>query len=359
MRIAFYIPQLSTGGAERVVANLANTLNLQGHEITIITTVRHKNEYEVSPDIHRYVLDEMFVRRNKYFNKYNRFKSLRNICRNNRIDILVAFLSGAVNYSIYACLGLKTKVIISERNSPTFTYPTKFKQLYARILLPLADGAVFQTEDAQKWFPLRLQKKSVVIPNPIKESFYKVVYSPIKNNIVSAGRLTEQKNYPNLINAFSMVVEQRPEVKLHIYGEGELRKELQELIDNKNLSSNIFLEGRVEDISLILKEASLFVMSSDVEGMPNALMEAMAVGVPAVSTDCPCGGPKMLLSEGRGLLVPVGDSVLLSKSILELLNDEEKRNVYSAKGKSFVKQFAPDNITIKWINFFNYIMLHD
>lgn len=351
MNIGFYIPQLFGGGAERVVTSLANTLSQQGHSISVVTTVRHENEYSVEIDVKRFVLNEMRLCRLGLINKYIRFKRLREICREEHIEVLIAFLGGAINYSVLACLGLKTKVIVSERNSPEFSYKSKLGRIWAKSVFSLSDGIVFQTNDAKMWFPKIVQKKSVVIPNPVKSIFYSVSYTPSANEVVSIGRLTEQKNYQLLIEAFELVVEAVPNARLRIYGEGHQEKLLQDLICLKGLCNNVELKGRTDDIPQILSKASVFVMSSDVEGMPNALMEAMTVGVPSVSTDCPCGGPHFLLSEGRGMLVPVGNAAELSDKIVTLLGNKELREEYSLKSKTYMEQFRQEIITAKWVEF--------
>ena len=351
MNIGFYIPQLFGGGAERVVTSLSNTLAQLGHNVTVITTVRHKDDYLLEDGVKRYVLDEMALSRWGILNKCIRFKRLRTICREERLDVLIAFLSGAVNYSVLACLGLKTRVVVSERNSPEFTYQSQFGRIWAKIIFSLSDGVVFQTRDAQAWFPKFVQRKSIVIPNPVKEIYYSVPYNPQPKRVVSVGRLTEQKNYPLLIAAFASVVKVVPDAQLHIYGGGHLRMQLQDFIYQNGLGGNIHLKGTTNDIPGVLSEASVFVMSSDVEGMPNALMEAMTVGVPCVSTDCPCGGPHFLLSGGRGLLVPVGDVSCLAEKILVLLQSDELCDEYSLKSKAYMQQFRQEEITSKWLDF--------
>lgn len=350
MNIGFYIPQLFGGGAERVVTSLANTLSRLGHSVSIVTTVRHENDYQVDCGVKRFVLNEMDLCRFDFLNKYVRLKRLREICKEERLEVLVAFLGSAI-YSVLACVGLKTKVVVSERNSPEFIYKSKLSRFCAKSVFSLSDGAVFQTDDAQKWYPKIVQRKSVVIPNPVKDLFYLTPYVPRINEVVSIGRLTEQKNYPLLIDAFASVVKSIPDAHLHIYGEGHQEDFLQSLICQKGLCNNIKLHGRIDNVAEILSEASVFVMSSDVEGMPNALMEAMTVGVPSISTDCPCGGPRFLLSEGRGMLVPVGDVVELSEKILVLLGDKKLCEEYSLKSKTYMKGFQQEIITTKWLDF--------
>lgn len=353
MTIAFYIPQLYGGGAERVVTNLSNTFSMYGHNVIIITTVRHEKDYSINDGIKRFVLNEMELGKMGLFNKILRFRRLRSICKTEKVNVLIAFLGGAISYSVLAGIGLKTKVVVSERNSPDFSYKTWMSQFFAKLFYLMSNGAVFQTVDAQKWYPLNVQRKSVIIPNPVKEVFYTTTYNPIQRYLVSVGRLTEQKNYELLIRAFSRVIKVYPDVQLHIYGDGHLKSVLQQLIDGLNLTENVVLEGRIDDLSQKLSQAHIFVMSSDVEGMPNALMEAMAMGVPAISTDCPCGGPRMLLSDNRGILVPVKDEMKLADAIIKLLENDELCENLSIEAKSYMNNFRQETIALSWIDFLN------
>ena len=212
----------------------------------------------------------------------------------------------------------------------------------------MADGCVFQTKDAKEWFPKKLQKKSTIIYNAVKADFFEIQRKPIDGLVVTCGRLEEQKNHKMLIRAFKNVVEKYPNTKLHIYGEGSLQEQLQKLIDDLGLKNSIILKGITSDVSSILKEADIFVLPSLYEGMPNALMEAMAVGVPSIATDCPCGGSKMLLEDENGVLVKNDDEYELSKAIELLLIDKSKKIQLSKNAKKEANNFKADDIYIKW-----------
>ena len=194
-----------------------------------------------------------------------------------------------------------------------------------KILYPLADGFVFQTKEAQEYFDKKIQKKSVIIPNPINEEFICEPYNGEREKkIVTVGRLEEQKNHKMLIKAFSKLPEGLSEYKLIIYGEGSLRPELEKQIKELNLLGRVFLPGQVDDVKNRIYKAGLFVLSSNYEGMPNALMEAMALGVPCASTDCPCGGPRFLIkNEYNGLLYNVNNELELKLAINKIIGDEE------------------------------------
>lgn len=222
----------------------------------------------------------------------------------------------------------------------------------AKHLFQKADGGVFQTKDAQKWFPLPIQKISEVIYNPINDAFFGEKYHPIANNVVTCGRLEEQKNQEMLVVAFSEVIKKYPDAHLNIYGEGGLRERLHQQIVELHLENNVFLMGKTSDVPAVLGTAQIFVLPSRYEGMPNALMEAMAVGVPCISTDCPCGGPQALLESGKnGILVPVGDTNALANAIMELLADEGQRKRYSRNAKKAAENYTQEKICNKWLSY--------
>ena len=246
-------------------------------------------------------------------------------------------------------LGMKVKKVVSVRNDPYKEYGAGIKRFLARIIFCLADGCVFQTEEAMDYFPKKVKKRSKIILNPIKEVFYQTEYSDVYSGIVSVGRLSPQKNHELLIRAFARIADSYPDEKLYIYGEGSLRKELQDLIVKLELQNRVFLPGSVMDVNVKLSQAKIFVLSSDYEGMPNALLEAMAVGVPVISTDCPCGGPRTVIeNENQGLLVQVGDVEKMADALEKLLNDSYLRKQMSVAEKERAKDFRNDAIMPQW-----------
>lgn len=350
-KIAFFIPQIGGGGAERVVANLVNQIADNGVPVILITKKKKAGEYPLSSQVNRCYIDS----KNSKFgviNKLNHVKELRDICKSKKIDVVVSFIKPANYIATFATLGIHTKHILSVRNAPEFLYPSLVSKFFAKMLFPLADGAVFQTPDAQAWFPSKLQKKSSIIFNPVKSSFYFCKRQPVKNRVVTCGRLTKQKNHEMLIRSFRNVLDKVNDAELYIYGEGPLESFLKSLIDKLNLNKNVFLKGRVSEVPYVLSQASLFVLSSDVEGTPNALMEAMAMGIPSISTDCPCGGPKMLLNfSGAGVLVPIKDHTKLADSIISLLSSPELCNEMGKKAKIKSADFQEEVIYKQWLNF--------
>lgn len=362
MKVLFYINVLSGGGAERVIANLANQLTENGLEVVLVTSTSTPNEYSVDESVKRIILDKILKgKENRISKNLKLIFQLRKRIKIEKPDVVISFMQEPNFRLVLATRGLKTKTIVSVRNDPVKEYPGRVGWIIGKILLPMADGCVFQTEDAKHWFPLKLQKKSRIIYNAVADEFYK---TPLINRnkktriVVSCGRLSKQKNHKLLIEAFSLVVKKYDDVILKIYGEGELKNDLNLLIVKLGLQNKIQLMGSTSNVPLALAEASVFVLSSDFEGMPNALMEAMAMGLPCISTDCPCGGSRMLLDEGGGLLIPVRDKKRLYGALDEVLGNQEKSNRMSMNAKEKAQKFRADYIFQEWYDYiFN--VLHD
>lgn len=196
--------------------------------------------------------------------------------------------------------------------------------------------------------------KVSVIPNPI--SFVHEEKSKLNNNlVVSLGRLEQQKNYSSLIKSFKIVSEAYPNWMLMIYGEGTQRNQLQSLIDELNLGSNIKLMGVTNDVTHVLEDASIFALTSIMEGFALVIVEAMECGVPVVSYQC--RGPKDIIDDGKdGFLVPVGDEKMMADRICTLIEDEELRRKMGAAAKEKAKKYHIDNITKQWMSLFNDLM---
>ena len=325
MKILIYINILSDGGAERVAANLANYLSAF-HEVHLINSFKTDDEYTLSPNvIHSYLDNNQY--KSRLSKNIKRIKLLRKYLVENKIDVLLSFMAEPNFRSCLAVKGLKTRLIVSVRNDPEAEYRGRLGKYTAKHLMKKADGCVFQTEDAKKWFPVNLQQKSKIILNSVNPSFFEgSFYEGERQNIVSCGRLNRQKNYSLLIHAFNKIKDNTKE-NLIIYGDGPLKDQLQQEIKELGLENRILLAGRINDVPNTIRKAKLFVMSSDFEGMPNSLMEALTLGIPCISTDCPCGGPRTIIKDNEnGFLVPVNDENALAEKMLFVLNNQARAN---------------------------------
>ena len=356
MKILFYINTLSHGGAERVMTNLSDAFAQKGCDTVLVTSFPEEWEYKTNPATKRINLADCriggFIKRN-----FKLIRLLKKTLKAEKPDVIVSFMAEPNYRTILASGRNGAKTIISVRNDPNREYPTALHRFLAKHLYKRADGVVFQTEDAKAWFPEKIQNKSRVIMNQIDDSFFDTKYDGIRKDIVATGRLTAQKNHKMLIEAYSLIKDEIDD-NLIIYGEGNLREELEKLIEAKGLAGRVFLPGATKDVPNAIKSAKLYVMSSDYEGMPNALVEAMALGLPVVSTDCPCGGPRALLGElGKQVLVPVGDAEALASAMLGIISySKDELDGLMMKINSKAETCRGNRVIGDWESFINEIL---
>lgn len=360
MNIICYINKLNDGGAERVMSVLANGLSRLGHKVIMVTDYSVPNEYPLDTEIERHILDGEFGQQTKKAasRTLKRIFTLRKLCKQNRADVLISFMRLANFRGILATRMLKTKNLISVRIDPKIGYRSKSAKQIAKWTYPMTDGCVFQTDEAKAWFAPKVQKKSRIIFNPVSDAFFKTAPAAMQEKkIVTCGRLDKQKRFDLLIDAFGKVCDEFPDYTLEIYGVGALQEKLQAQIDALGRQDKIQLMGRCEDVPNTIKTASLFVLSSDYEGLPNALMEAMVLGLPVISTDCGGGGARALIEDGvDGLLVPVNDVDALAEAIRKNLADPEGAKLRGEKAGEKAKGFSTENIITQWGNYIQQIV---
>lgn len=355
--IVFHINTIRGGGAARVMLQLAYHFSQIGYHSVLVTSFADtEHDYPVPPEITRLSLEARessytFLKRN-----VSRIGKLRKLCKELKPDAVISFMAEPNFRALCATLGLPVKNIISVRNDPNREYAEITRYVLGKFGYLLADGCIFQTEDAKKWFPKAIQRKSAVILNDVKEEFFSIDRKPTKT-VVSIGRLSAQKNYSLLIDAYTRIAPKHPEYRLLIYGMGKLHDELQEQIQRLKMENTILFRGHTSNVAEVLSHADVFVLSSDYEGLPNSLMEALAAGVPCISTDCPCGGPKSIIeSEKNGILVPPNNLDQLSDAIDRLLSDELLRERLSENAKKSAKLFHPQVVFNQWRNYVENIL---
>lgn len=361
MKILICEGTLSSGGAERVVCNLSNYL-VSNNSIKIISLMKTEMMYDINKNVQYSCIDKKVYRNskfkfvniiNKIFKNIKRLINVKKIINEYNPDIILSFLPEPCFITLSLRKKNKIPIIISVRNDPKIEYQSKLYYTLMKKLYPRADGIIYQTEDAKKYFENILSCPNSIIPNPINPNF--IIDTNIENrkkNIVSVGRLQEQKNHKMLITSFSNLSPKFNDYKLIIYGDGYLKESLLKQIDALGLNNRVFLPGNEKNIKEKIYDSSLFVLSSDYEGMPNALMEAMTLGLPVISTDCPCGGPKFLINNNEnGILINVNDGKELTSSMEKVLSNIKFAAKLGKNAKKIQKDLAPDVVNKMWHDF--------
>ena len=343
----FYINSIRHGGAERVMLQLAERFAASGWRSVLVTSFTAPDEFPVPRGVERISIEREQIRQSALRRNLSRIATLRALLRQYAPAALISFMAEPNFRAVLAAQGLPVKTIVSVRNDPSREYGGRLSGFVGRRILPRANGCVFQTRDAMAWFPPAFQKKSTVIMNQVSERFFEEPPAAEHRDIVAVGRLNAQKNHSLLIRAYAALGP--TEGRLVIYGEGEKREALEALVRELHLEGRVLLPGLSDNVPRDIKGAKLFVLSSDYEGMPNALLEAMALGLPCISTDCPCGGPREILQNGEnGLLVPVGDEQALCAAMAALLNDPAGRAVLGENARRTAEGFRPEVVFRQW-----------
>jgi glycosyltransferase involved in cell wall biosynthesis len=303
------MPALRFGGAERVTSVLANEWVKQGVNVRILLVESDETScYPLADNV-----ELKSCRRETQIGQVKQgaiIRAIRKEAKEWKPDAVICFYNALCGLTAIALRGTRIPLIYSERNDPNRTNQRKIDKVYKEIVEHCAAKFVFQTTGAQKCYPKKVQDRSAVILNPLDTTGFPTHdFTSEKKEIVTVGRLEPQKNQKILIDAFSKFAKDFPDYKLTIYGEGSLRPELEQFIQSKGLQDRVMLPGSKNRIQEHIKDAALFVLSSDYEGIPNALIEAMAIGLPCVSTDCSPGGARELINDGEnGVIVDCGNS---------------------------------------------------
>ena len=345
MKILLYINCLCKGGAERVMVNLANHFCYK-NEVFLVTSFPVLNGYKCEEKVKRI---NLFQKRKKGFlsRNFSSIRKLKKTIKTIRPDVAISFMAEPNFRLALATRRNKNLVtIISVRNDPNYEYHGFLFKLLAKILFKRVDRIVFQTDDAALFFSNQIKSKGLILPNAVDSSFFREPYRGRRKDIVSVGRLCSQKNHMLLIKAFAEVKDYTDD-NLIIYGEGPERNELELFVQKNGLDNRVFLPGLINDVADKIYSAKLFVLSSNYEGSPNALMEAMALGVPCISTDCPCGGPHMLITDGiNGFLVPTNNIESLSSTLSRVISVD--LSDLSLASHQRMKDFLPERVFSQW-----------
>lgn len=363
MRITFLLASLGSGGAERVVSLLANKLVERGHQVEIICLKFNDVYYQTDLRV------KVTLAMQQTKNRLTEVLWLRKYIKQQKPDVVIPFTEGVYCFTILSLLGTGIPIIASERLDPSAMSP--IRKVLKRLLLPYADWLVVQTQSIKEYFPKKIQEKTSVIYNPVNDEVFKSpdglqvqganaassvqsLNTPMEgrgqerlNRIISVGRLYPQKNQKMMIRAFAKIADDFPDWQLVIFGEGPLRAELEGLVSSFKLQDRVLLLGRTEQVIEELRKSKIFCMSSDYEGMSNAMIEAICVGLPIVTTNV--SGVEELVKDGiNGFVIQCGEVDEMANSLQRLMNNEHLVNYFSSNNIVNRKLFRIDTIVNKW-----------
>jgi glycosyltransferase involved in cell wall biosynthesis len=371
MRIAIVIHSLERGGAERVAVKMAHCWTESGHDVAIITLARPKSpEYRLCSGVTRMSLDLATASRNFLGALKNNAKlawALRRAIKTYEPRVVIAMMTETNVLSALACFAAGRLSIGCERIHPAGFPPGRAWQEARKFAYRLHDAIAAQTRETANWLADNtFARRIAVIPNPLTWPIPidEPVVAPAaicrtgRKIVLGVGRLTAQKGFAHLLAAFAGICRSRPDWDLVILGEGSERAALEDLGRELGIADRLMLPGAVGNIADWYARASIFAFSSLFEGFPNALAEAMASGLPAVSFDCDTG-PREIIRHGvDGLLVPLGDGAALANSLAELMDDAPRRNQLASRAVEIRERLSEGHVMREWDRLFRAIGVH-
>lgn len=351
MELVVITTYMANGGAQRVLSVLIKEWEKMGHSITIIQTQPSKFPdflYDFPKNLK--IINYPDYRQNIFYGVLNVLPLVKYLKKHPQA-VVIAFLNPCINLAAICSKFVSNIFVFSERNDPT-RYPLqKAKRIIRDNLFKCADACVFQTTDAKLHFPQKVQSKGVVIPNPVNNNLPDINRKNESKHIVAFGRLSKQKNFPMLIYAFKKLNEIYSDFELDIYGNDDGEKNsLHELIKNLKLENSVHLKGFTNNVFDIMNECVMYVSTSDYEGISNSMLEALAMGVPSICTDCPVGGAReMITNDENGILIPVGDIEALFKAMKKIIEDKKFAEKIGQNAFKIRTQFSADWIATLWI----------
>ena len=313
--------KMSGGGCERVIAQLLNCFARDGIECKLVTECGVPSFYDLPESVEQIYLT--FGKTLPTGKIPKAYRKLRKLVKQEKPDLVLAMPEKVNVWTVLFLLGTKVPVVVSERNDPHRHPENRLKRILRSFVYPFADGFIFQTSDAAACFSKSIQKRGVVLDNPLDTSRIPARYEGERRKvIVAAGRLHEQKNFDLLIRAFARFYKDHHAYSLVICGEGPEKERLMKTASRLGVAGAVELPGQSRTLLEDINDCAMFVLSSDYEGMPNVLLEAMACGLSCIATDCPIGGVRSLMTNGQdGLLIPVGGERELLAAMERLAND--------------------------------------
>lgn len=347
------IGSLSKGGSERVMCNLIQYFIEHNHQVTLVTQYKRNDEYPLDDRVNRIISDinPERVGNNRALNFIRRFQKLRNIWKTEKPDAILVFIGKNNFMALLTAWGLHIPVVVSVRADPNQEYPNRWMRFMARHLFKKAAGVILQTRECMEFFPKAVQQKSVILHNPVNEVFFENPYKGDREHtIVTVGRIDENKNQALLLRAFARIAADYPDYQILLYGKGDQEENLKRLAGDLGIAERVTFAGNISDVADKIRKAGVFVLTSNTEGMPNALIEAMVSGLPVIATDCPCGGPRDLIDHGKnGLLTPVDDVEKMKENLQFVLNNSQNAYQMGQNARKTTDIYREEIVYQEWM----------
>lgn len=388
--IYFVLHTLSIGGAERHASSIANYLSQNGYKVKILLLDDSKVAYNLADGVEVVALcnfqypdnvanykfqfsDLLLLKFYKLFSKqkyscldkelyYKRtyaskleyyFRQQPNI----ENSIVISFMP-VPNISASMVSGkIRYKLIMGEFNSPHLEFaPDAPENKLKKIYFPNATGFVFQTEEQESFYTYLPNVRKEIIPNPIEDIKTQPFSGTRRKEIVNYCRLVKVKNIPLLVEAFAKLNNEYPEYSLVVYGEGNEKEGIEMLINQKGLEGKAVIKPFAKNVLDLVRDSAMFVTSSDREGISNSMLEAMAIGLPTISTDCPAGGAKMFIkSYENGIIVPVRDPEAMYQAMKYMIEHPDEAEEMGKTAVSIRQTLEKSKILDQWLSFVNSI----
>ncbi len=394
-KLLFVMPVMKGGGAEKVAALLLNEFNKNGYDCELVLTNSERGEVVdrgLDKNIGITVLREKFTAKNaaqkaylhvfRLFSSlickipealkmrvpatwaklsfkaqyYDELNALRKLIQSNPYADIISFLQPSIPMTLLAAKGLPNKVVVSERADPYRLLKKRYGYNFIKKYYQRTDAVVFQTNDAMAAYPENISEKGIVIFNPINNLLPEPYFGEREKYITTFCRISRQKNLPVLVDAFAKFRKNFSDYRLKIIGEPQNDDDRAALDETKSLAENLGVSEYIDFQpfsatvhNLIIRDA-MYVNSSDYEGMSNAMLEAMAIGMPVICTDCPIGGANAVIQSGEnGILTKVGNSTEICVAMKKIAGDKAFADTLSRNAAEIRYKLSLENTAKKWM----------